>query len=123
MHPLNLQKKAYFTDLRVLQINEIIRLENLKFAYKLNKNLLPIKIKECAIHDHKGISLVKTHQYSTRAKSIPNAPKAANKHYLNSIFCKSIKEFRTLKSKTHNTTNLFGFVKECKDLIMKGQNQ
>ena len=109
-----------FTDLKVLQINELIKLENLKFAYKLNKNLLPKKIEECALHDHKGNSLEKTHQYSTRSKCIPNAPKASNKHYLNSIFCKSIKEFRTLKGETQNATNLYSFTRSCKNLIMKG---
>ena len=119
-------KKKYitkydFTDLGVLRVNEIIKLENLKFAYKLKKNLLPIKIKECTMHDHRGKSLEKTHHYSTRAKGIPNATKATNKHYLNSIFCKSNKAFRTLKGKTQDAVNLFCFVKECKHLIMKGQ--
>ena len=111
-----------FADLGILRIKDIIKMENLKFAYKLNKNLLPNKIKECMLHDHKGNSLTKTYHYETRTKNLPNTPKASNTYYLNGIFCRSIQEFRTLKGKTQNAINLPQFVKECKFMIMKGYN-
>ena len=112
--------KKDFADLGILRVKEIIKLENLKFAYKLNKNLLPKKITECALHDHKGQSLSKQHRYETRQKTVPNTPKVTGKHYINSIFCKGIQEFRTLKGETQKAPNLSIFIKVCKKMIMKG---
>ena len=82
-----------YKDLKLLKIKAIIKLENLKFAYKLNKDLLPKKISECASSDQKGKSLLRTHNYGTRSKSIPYTPKIQNKKYGNSILCKSGQEF------------------------------
>ena len=82
-----------FKDLKLLKIKDLIRLENLKFAYKLNKGLLPKKISECALSDQKDKSLVRLHNYGTRTKSIPYTPKTQNKKYANSILCKSVQEF------------------------------
>ena len=110
-----------FTDLGILRIDSIITLENLKFAYKMNKNLLPVKIMECTLHDHRGKSLEKNHNYNTRTKTTPNTPKVTGKYYLDSIFCKSIKLFRTLKGKTRDAVNLTSFTKQCKDMVLKGE--
>ena len=111
-----------YSKLRILRVKQIITLENLKFTYKLNNNLLPNKIKECSLHDHKGTLLKKKHRYNTRHKSLPNAPKAQSQHYLNSIFCASIREFQTLKGETRKIPVFSKFVSECKNVIMKGQN-
>ena len=103
-----------YKNLQLLKIKEIIKLENLKIAYKLNKNLLPKKISECALSDQKGKSLLRTHNYGTRAKSIPYTPKTQNKKYGNSILCESVQEFRTLKGETQNAPTMSGFVSICK---------
>ena len=103
-----------YKNLQLLNIKDIIKLENLKFAYKLNKNLLPKKISECAFSDQKGKSLLRTHHYGTRSKSIPYTPKTQNKKYGNSILCKSVQEFQTLKGETQNTPTLSSFISTCK---------
>ena len=112
---------SQYKNLRILRIDEIIKLENLKFAYKLNNDLLPVKIKECTLQDHKGSSLLKKHSYNTRGRTIPNTPKVTGKFYLESVFCKSIKIFGTLKGKTQRLPTLISFTKKCKDMILKGE--
>ena len=57
-------------DLNILTIENLILLENLKFGFKLNKNLLPSKIVDCTVNDQHGKSLKKTHKYNTRHKEI-----------------------------------------------------
>ena len=89
----------------------------------MNKDLLPIQIKECTLQDHKGASLQRKHKYNTRGKMNPYAPKANCKFYMDSIFCNSIKNFRTLKGKTQNLASLSLFTKQCKELILKGEIQ
>ena len=111
-----------YQEIGLICVNEIIKLENIRFAYKLNKNLPPNKIHECSLHDYQGHSLVKQHRCNTRQKSLPNTPKVTGKYYLKSIFCASIKEFRTLKEETKKAPTLNSFVKRVKEMIMKGEN-
>ena len=114
--------KEHCDQLGMLSIEQIVKLENLKFAYKFYHDLLPKKIKECVLHDQYGKSLQQVHKYSTRNKSIIKRPRSNCKAYYSSLLCKSIEEFRTLQGETHNIRNLHGFTKTCKKIIMKGQN-
>ena len=109
----------HFAELKILKIKNIIRLENLKFAFKLNNDLLPEQIKNCVLHDHHGKTLVKQHAYNTRFKKILNTPKIRTKHYRESLLCKSTKEFRILKGVTQNLPMLSAFVRACKDTIIQ----
>ena len=109
-----------YKQLGLLCVNEIIRLENLKFAYKLYKNLLLAKIINCSLHDHKGLSLRKKHSYNTRNEGLQNTPKATCNYYLRSIFCGGIHQFLSLKEETNSSPTLGIFVNWVKNLIMKG---
>ena len=51
--------KDDFVQLNIFQIKELIKFENVKFVYKVNKRLLPAKIIECALQDQHGLSLQK----------------------------------------------------------------
>ena len=104
----------------MLRIEEIIKLENLKFTYKFSDDLLPEKMKECVMHDHYGNSLQQVHNYNTRNKDIIRVPKSKCKAYYNSLLCKSIEEFSTLEGETHKIQNIHSFIKVCKQKIVKG---
>ena len=110
-----------YINLKFLKIKELIKLENLKFAYKFNKNLLPEQIKKCVNTDHLGQSLRKTHSYNTRNKSLPNKPKTRKKYYSNSILCKSIDTFLAFKDITKQIGTLSGFVTQCKKDLLAAQ--
>ena len=111
--------KSDYVRNNLLQIDEIIHLENLKFAFKLYHDLLPKQIKICASTDSRGNPLAKTHRYPTRSKSINNTPKTTCKHYLESVLCKASREYLTLKGKTKNIQNLKLFTSVIKKDILQ----
>ena len=111
-----------FTNLRILKINEIIKLDNLKFAYKYYHGHLPLEINKNVLHDHLGNSLLKKHRYSTRGKNNLTTPLVKNHKYLNSILCKSVQEYHTLKGETKNLPTIHSFTRTCKNEIAKGRN-
>ena len=83
---------SMYSNLNILSLKNLIKLENYKFSYKLCNNSLPEKIMTCATTDHKGLSLKKTHRYLTRNKAVPNTPSAKCSKYLKSIFCDRIRD-------------------------------
>ena len=98
---------------KILCVHDIVKLENLKFAYKLMHNMLPIKVYNAALSDHKGNSL-KNH---TRNKAIPNTPTNVSSNYLSSVLCKSLLEYRTLEVETREKKSYPSFVSHCKKLL------
>ena len=105
-------------DLKILTIEKFILLENLKFSFKLSKNLLPAKIVECTVNDQHGNSLKKVHKYGTRYKEIYNLPKAKTQKYLESIFCKGTQSMFSLEPEIQNCSNLSSFVRSCKNWLL-----
>ena len=104
-------------SLGILTIEELIRLENMKFAYKLVHQMLPQKIVEICYEDSKHQSLIKSHQYSTRNKSVPNLPVNMNK-YRESFLCKGPQSWLTLSVETREKYNLKMFIKKCKENLL-----
>ena len=107
-----------YKKLKVMQVKQLIKLENYKFAYKMHNKLLPIKVIKLAMQDQKGKSLVKNHPYNTHQKNLLNAPKRSGKNYLASVLCKSIIEYRTLSLETRQSLNYKSFVTKCKKIIL-----
>ena len=107
-----------YTNLKFLTLKQLIKLENYKFGYKLIHGLLPRKILKCALTDHSGKSLSKTHSYNTRNKLVPNLPKVKSSKYLKSIFCMGHKEYCLLDSGIKNSKHLSTFVKLCKRKLL-----
>ena len=94
-------------NLGILSIDEMIRLENMKFGYKLV--------------DSKDQSLIKSHQYSTRNKSVPNLPRNMNKLYRESFLCKGPQSWLTLSVETKRKYNLKTFTNKCKEILLSNQ--
>ena len=106
------------TNLGILPLKSLIKLENIKFGYRLCEGTLPPKIINCVRTDHKGISLNKNHCYNTRNKSVPNLPKAKTSKYLNSVFCKCLQEFVCIPDYLKNIKMYKPFVKLTKKWLI-----
>ena len=63
---------------KILELEKLVRLEQMKIGYKLCHNLLPTKVTDLISHDHMGKSITKEHRYQTRNKYIPNLPPVSN---------------------------------------------
>ena len=94
------------SHLGILTIEEMIRLENMKFGYKLVHQMLPQKIAETCDVDSRCQSLNKSHHYSTRNKSEPNLPRNINKLYRESFLCKGPQSWLTLSVETRGKETL-----------------
>ena len=100
--------------LGILSIEDMIKLENMKFGYKLVHWMLPQKIVEICCKDSKQQSLTKSHHYSIRNKSVPNLPRNMNKVYRDSFLCKGPQSWLTLSVETRQKYNLKTFTKNAK---------
>ena len=101
-------------SLNILSLDEMIKLENMKFGYKLVHHRLPPRIIEICNKDSRSQSLTKTHNYSTRNKSVPNLPVRMNKQYRESFLCKGPQSWLTLSVETREKHSLKSFVRKCK---------
>ena len=105
-------------ELGILKIKYMIKLENYKFGYKLDNNLLPTKTTELCYLDNKSNSLKKQHPYSTCNKTMPNLPKNTNKAYRASYLCTGPQMFQTLPVETKLKCTLSCFTKSCKNILL-----
>ena len=108
-----------YKELRILRINELIKLENCKFGYKLSKQLLPPRISFLANHDQNDQSLLKTHPYQTRNKTLLNKPLAVQKAYKSCIVYKGTESLQPLKAETRSKPNLQSFARACKNYFFE----
>ena len=108
--------------LGILTIEDMVKLENMKFGYKLVHWMLPQKIIEICCKDSKQESLTKIHNYSTRNKRVPNLPRNMNKLYRESFLCKGPQSWLTLPLETKNTCNLKAFTNKCKKSLLLNQH-
>ena len=69
-----IQPKGKLSSLNILGLEEMIKLENMKFGYKLVHHMLPLRIIEICHEDSRTQSLTKTHKHSTRNKKVPKSP-------------------------------------------------
>ena len=114
---MEINKETYI-DLKILQIKQIIKLETVKFAYKIKESLLPEQIMNCIHTDQFGRSLKKVHGYNTSNKDLPYKPKVKTSHYLNSLLFKCTSEFMTLKDETKSALTLSAFNYRCKNELI-----
>ena len=108
-----------YKELRILRINDLIKLENCKFGYKLSKQLLPPRISFLANHDQNDQSLLKTHPYQTRNKNLLNKPLAVQKAYKSCIVYKGTESLQPLKAETRSKPNLQSFARACKNYLFE----
>ena len=96
-------------------MNELIELELYKIGYKFVNKSLPEKVHEALLTDSRFGSLEKSHEYSTRYKSLAKQPLAKNCLYKNSFLCKSMKMFQLLLFTTQDCDNIQHFIRKFKN--------
>ena len=98
---------------RIMKIDELIKLEEIKFGYRQINKSLPNRLQHIVDHDSKDLTLTKNHDYNTRNKKIPNLPSSHHHKYRNSFLNKGIVSFSSLpyelKSKTSINSVITGF--------------
>ena len=115
LHRTGLPEK--FHSLRILSVQEIIKLKLAKIGYKLLTKLLPSKIIETISMDQDSNQLRKNHCYETRHKSMLNLPHVFNKIYRSSFLCKALKEIQPLLSITKESNNIAQFIRLYKNKL------
>ena len=106
-----------FRSLKILLVQEIIKLELAKIGYKLLTKSLPSKIIETISMDQDLNQLQKNHRYGTRHKSMLNFPRVFNKKYRSSFLCKTLKEIQPLLSITKKSNNIAHFIRLYKNKL------
>ena len=99
-----------FHDLKALPVNDLIKLELAKFGYKITRNLYPEPITK--IMNTRGG--MKTHQYPTHRKGMPNIQRHQTPLFNKSFLCKGITRFNELPDKLRETNSLTSFTKNLK---------
>ena len=111
--------KTNYKKEKMLILDELIKMENLKLGYKLEHSKLPPTIENMLKFDSKKRTLVKTHPYPTRTKDIPNLPTAHNKSYHASFLVQSIKEYEKLPVELRRSKTLSRFISKAKSKEME----
>ena len=106
-----------YRDNKIPDLQKMIKIEQLKFAYRLINNILPVNLSKLVKTDHKGTDLCKTHNYQTRLKAEPNLPRTKSSNYQNSFLHQNIKVFSTLPVKVKHKTSLKSFTHAIKRLV------
>ena len=90
-------------DLKILWLEDIIKLELSKFGYRLSNNLLSGPIYQ--LMNSKGG--LKQHRYLMQNKATPNLQRHESMLFNKSFMCKSIMIFNTLSTETkwHKQSN------------------
>ena len=91
-----LDLNTIYSKHKILKLDELIKLEEIKFGYKQINKLLPNKLQYIVDHDSKGLTLTKKHAYNTRNKKIPNCPSGYHHKYRNSFLNKGIVSYSNL---------------------------
>ena len=94
---------------RILTLEQLIKLENVKLWYKHNNNSLPTKLRQNMTTDHRRNSLEKNHNYHTRNRGIPNLPQTTINSYKNSFLFKGLRDYQLCPQEVKNSKN----IKEC----------
>ena len=100
------KKAAYrscIQKLRIMKIEDLIKLELCKLAYQMKENLLPKPILDLFNVNKK------LHQYNTTFKNVPNIYRHKSNAY-NKSLCKSLSNFNTLNQQLKNARDKFSFV-------------
>ena len=102
---------------KIMKIDELIKLEEIKFGYRQINKLLPNKLQHIVDHDSKGLTLAKSHVYNTRNKKIPNLPSSHHHKYRNSFLNKGIVSFSNLPYELKSKTSINSVIKGFKRAI------
>ena len=104
----------------LLNLHQIIRLEQSKLGFKLCNNMLPPRVSKEMLTDQNSKSIVKTHDYETRKKTIPNRPNTRDQLYMSSFLYQAPLAYSKPPSKLRTLENYHRFAKECKQHLLTG---
>ena len=102
---------------KILKLDELIKLEEIKFGYKQINKLLPNKLQYIVDHDSKGLTLTKKHAYNTRNKKIPNCPSGYHHKYRNSFLNKGIVSYSNLPYQLKSKETISAVISSFKKAI------
>ena len=103
-----------FHELKLLNLDQLIDLENKKLGYKISKKLLPKQMLEIINCDQNDHPLQKTHSYNTRKKKLPNICKSCTKCYQSSFPCNGIRALNKLNLHLLESSTIKCFMNKCK---------
>ena len=111
-------ERTTYKKLKILNINELIKLQHYKYTHKLIHKELPIKLQLLGNRDSKNLSLTKQHAYNTRNKAIPNLPSTNSHQYKKSFMYQSLKDFMDLPTDVRQLKKYEIFVNACKKHLL-----
>ena len=97
----------------------MVKLEQCKLGYKLCHDLLPNALSNNMKRDHRNESIIKTHKYPTRNKTIPNLPNVSGRKYRSSFLFNAIKLYSALDNEIQSSVNLSMFASRCKKYYLQ----
>ena len=112
----NMGLREGFKELKIPTVNQLINIELCKFFYKLVNKKLPISLTDCVPSDSKGCSLLKSHQYGTRKKHLPNLPIVHDLQHKRSFLTRSNVLYNELPDTIKNSSTLVHFAQKVKEL-------
>ena len=115
----NLNTSSIFKKHKLATIDQIIIIENNKLGFCIDRKTVPPALYKVITEDSKGQTLMKTHGYSTRNKSMPNLPRVKNLKYQSSFLSKGIKEFSKLPQELKDTKSWTLFKTKIKLHVMQ----
>ena len=83
--------------------------------------MIPTNLSRCALHDSKGVTLRKQHQYNTRKKELPNLPLVHDLQYKNSYLTRSNLLYNELPETVKNRSTLASFVTKLKQYVCSNE--
>ena len=116
---LNLSRDAVYRTHKILAVDQMIKFEMCKLGYHLVNNLLLIQLSKALQTDHCDRSTLKTHQYDTRRRDVPNLPKATHSRYRNSYLFQALSIYSRLPLNITNQTSLKAFACKCKAILLE----
>ena len=98
-----------YKENKILKVNHLIKLENIKMWFKHHKHQLPARLSQNMNTDQAQHSLEKQHAYNTRNKGIPNLPNTSIKKYKDCFLVQGLRDYQLTPQKIKDSIN----VKRC----------
>ena len=110
-----------YNDYKILKIDQLIKLENIKIWFKHHNNLLPTRLSQNMKTDHAKCSLEKQHKYNTRNKGIPNLPHTSTKKYKDSFLAQGLRDYQLTTQNIKDARNVRHCTSLAKQLILNSR--
>ena len=105
-----------FKTAKILTIDDMIKLELLKFGYKLSKEEMPKPIRDI-MNKNRGL---KKHRYPTRYKKIQNIQAHTSSKYNHSFLCKGVSTLLAANKSIKEAPSYRSMIRTAKaDLLSK----